>query len=1072
MQLNPQQLQAAQHIEGPVMVLAGPGTGKTQIIAARIAEILEQTQLSPHNILCLTFTESGVVAMRSRLMQNIGNAAYHVQIHTFHSFCNRVIKEHPEEFLFARELEPLTDLERVQLIHSCIDSLSAKSSLKPFAAPYFFERDIASALQSLKREAVGPEDLLSIVTELEGHFKKHKEELENFVTTHARKLSPEDYQNIFERIKDTPLASLSKGNPEGLEKKQLTAWKASLKKQVQKFEKNQSKQFQLVELFTHYQAQLKKKGRYDFEDMILFVKKAFQENKHLLALYQEQFQYILLDEYQDTNGAQNEIVRLLGSYFKAPNIFVVGDDKQSIYRFQGASLENILGFYKTYKDDLTLIPLVQNYRSQQSILDAAHQLIQNNLHGMHTSLPNLAKELKSQSKDTEPLRLVACPTHQSECHFILNEIKAALEAGTPPDEIVVLFRNNYDSQKLIEILDREKVPFHLHAKDNSLDDVEIQDWIHLLKVIDNPESDRNLFFLLHQRIFQHAPLAILKLTQAARKNKKSYIETMLGVSRELASDNLANPDVTSSTTPTSFTPLAQKILNWHQLCQQKPLIQAMESILKESTYLEQILASPDKLTRLSHFSRFFDEIKQLNQADHNITLTQALAHFELLREYKIPLQTAELPTKEKRVQLMTAHRSKGLEFEHVFILKCKDKHWGNKRARAKLELPAQILKNELTAAAHDPNEDERRLFYVALTRAKKHVTFTYAQHSDSGRPQLPSVFIEEIPAELKEEIELTESEESIEAQLLTNLGQNSDPLESSELSNSEEGQVSQEEKDFIRALLQNYKMSSTHLNNYLRCPRLFYYNNILRIPGARSKSQAFGTAVHESLRDLLESMQKATDSSSQDPSSPDPLTPNKQLLLERFEHHLKRQILSKEEYKGGLEYGQHHLSIYFEANESRLAGKVTTQNTLLEYDFSAHGVNVDGVPLTGKLDKIDLNLELKQAHVVDYKTGNPDSKSKALGAEGEYRRQIAFYKLLCDNSPLFPYKMHSGEIDFVQASPKDGTHKRHLMEISEEELTKLKTQIKDVYNDIMSLRFLTVDDFETCGECEYCELKK
>lgn len=959
MTLNPEQKIAVQHIEGPMMVLAGPGTGKTQIIAMRIAHILENTQMEPHNILCLTFTESGVVAMRERLLQIVGTAAYYVRIHTFHSFCNEVIKDFPEKFISTRELEALTDIDKIQIMQSILNGLPTDSILKPFGAPHLYQRDCLMAIQNLKRENISPED-----------FEKE----------------------------------LVGVDPETLKKPEL---------------KQLEKQKVLVGIYSSYQKALRENGRYDFEDMILFVVKKFKEDAEVLAHYQEQFQYILVDEYQDTNGAQNEIVRLISEYFENPNVFVVGDDKQSIYRFQGASLENILYFYNRYKSHAKLVSLRINYRSQQTILDAAHSLITNNEHGITSMIPDISQELNAGGIHTPAkLQVAALENPHSEDYFIATSVQQLLNEGVTPSEIAILYRNNRDILDLVDLFKRLNVPFRLEAGKDVLKDTDINKLIRLLELIQDLTDDHKLFYVLHSEFLGFESLDVLKITRNSSRGSNLF-------------DKLLDHEV--------FGDFAKKCMEWKSLSMNKSLMEFFEILINESGYLDFVMTHDERIQKLNNLNTFFDQLKTLNRAKHDLTLEGFLEHIELLRENNLALKTQEIQSDKNAVRLMTAHKSKGLEFEHVFIMKCVDKHWGNKRSMNKLKLPSGLIKNDISQDKKAKNEDERRLFYVAMTRAKKQVTFSYFKHNGNGRPQVPSLFLQELDPESVAQIDTEVFENEIEDRLMTQF-------------KTPKPAHSQEEASFVKGLLRHYTMSVTHLNNYLRCPRLFYYRNVLRVPSAKNKHMAFGSAVHDALKDLTLEHKKGD-------------LPSEEFLLQQFEQALNRQVLTQQDRKGSLEYGQSTLSAYYKNYKSEF-----TSSALPEFNFASHGVNLDGIPLTGKLDKIELlDKEARTVHVADYKTGNPDTKSQALGPDGEYRRQIIFYKLLCDLSPKFPYTMVSGEIDFIQPSKRTQKFKRPVIEPSLDEIAALKVTIKDVYSDIMDLKFLHPDEWSTCGECEYCE---
>lgn len=897
--------------------------------------------------------------MRERLLGLIGTAAYYVRIHTFHSFCNEVIKDFPEKFVSARELEALTEVEQIQIMQGILEALPADSLLKPFGAPYLYQRDCLSAIQDLKREDI----------------------------------SPQDFARILEAV-----------NVEDLKKPEL---------------KQHQKQQVLSGVYQAYQDALKTRGRYDFEDMILFVVQKFKTDSELLSHYQEQFQYILVDEYQDTNGAQNEVVDLLASFFENPNLFVVGDDKQSIYRFQGASLENILSFYKRYQAHAQLVSLKENYRSQQSILDAAHGLIEHNRHGVSSVIPKLSLELKSAVKEkAQPLQVAALETVNSENYFILTSVQQLIHQGVSPSEIAILYRNNRDVLDLLDLFNRVNLPVRLELGQDILKDTQIHKLIRLLRFIQDPSGEADLFFLLHADFLGFDILEVHRVTREAGRG--SLFEKLRG--HEIFGD------------------FAQKCLEWKSLSMNRPLMEFFDILIHESAYLDHLMSGDERVKDLNNLNTFFDQIKRLNRQKHDLSLAEFLEHLELLKENHLSLKAQELQSDREAIRLMTAHKSKGLEFEYVFILKCVDKHWGNKRSMNKLKLPQGLLKNDISQDKHEKNEDERRLFYVAMTRAKKQVTLSYAKQNENQRPQTPSLFIQELPTECVEWVDTEPYETEVEDRLTTAFQRPGLP------------DHSQEEIAFVKALLRNYTMSVTHLNNYLRCPRLFYYRNLLRVPSAMNKHMAFGSAVHDALRDLTLAHQKG------------PL-PSEDYLLQQFEKALSRQVLTEQDRRGSLDYGKQTLAAYYQNTKNELRS-----NSLPEYNFASHGVNLEGVPLTGKLDKIEiLDPQKKTVHVVDYKTGNPDSKSQALGADGEYRRQILFYKLLCDLSPKFPYTMVSGEIDFIQPSSRTHAFKRQRIEPTAEELSHLKNTIKDVYMDIMELRFLNLDEWKTCGECEYCQ---
>jgi DNA helicase II / ATP-dependent DNA helicase PcrA len=315
-QLNQQQRIAVDTIDGPVMVIAGPGTGKTQILAARIGKILLDTDALPDNILCLTYTDAGAIAMRRRLQQFIGADAYKVNIYTFHAFCNDIIQDNLH--LFEKTaLDAISELESIQLFKQLIDNFPKNHPLKRYRGDVYFEiNNLRHLFSNMKKEGWTPAYINQKIDE------------------YLQSLPTRDEFVYKRKYKQYNAGDLKQDK---------------IDEETEKMEKLRA----AIHEFEQYQQLMKQRNRYDFDDMINWVIQAFEENKNLLAHYQEKFQYILVDEYQDTSGTQNRLVALLISYWDKPNVFVVGDDDQSIYRFQGANVENMLDFASTYSQHLS-----------------------------------------------------------------------------------------------------------------------------------------------------------------------------------------------------------------------------------------------------------------------------------------------------------------------------------------------------------------------------------------------------------------------------------------------------------------------------------------------------------------------------------------------------------------------------------------------------------------------------------------------------------------------------------------------------------------------------------------------
>lgn len=1067
--LNTQQKLAVDTTEGPVMVIAGAGTGKTQILAMRIARILRNPdlQMDPQNILCLTFTESGVAAMRKRLMDIIGSAAYYVRIHTFHSFCNEIIKEYPEKFTFASRLNKLdhlditsiadrgmdfvSELEQIEILNGIIDKLPATSSIKPYGEPYFYRRDLLSRIQELKREAIKPEDLSKTIDHLEAFLETNQSLIQDFISRHARTIKENDCEAFLAELagKDQTAKFIELFNGFYAKAEKISAFKKQVKDFYEKSSRDLDKQRDLVKVYRQYQEALIKRKLYDFDDMVLWVTEKLESDPELLARYQEQFQYILVDEYQDTNGAQNKILELITSFHgEQANIFVVGDDDQSIYRFQGASVENIVYFYKRYKNTAKFVVLEDNYRSHQTILDASHSIVSNNQNRISNTIPEVNKQLKARANiDTKPIDLCELERVQDESLFIADKIQELINSGVEPKDIAVLYRKNRDVDALVDLFSRMSLPFQVRVGNDILQNIEITHLLDLLKVIDNPKDDSLLFNVLNYNFMGLKARDIYELT------KLKYEVNKDAESKQTLIDLCLKQEAVKE--------MADKLLYLKQQSLNMSFDEFFELVIKESGFLNYLLNKDNKIEHLNRLNSLFDQVKMLSKygfysasSSSHFGLKDFLKYIELLQENRIAIKEQQLKTNANAVNLMTAHRSKGLEFDYVFIVKAIDKQWGNVRDMSKLRLPYGLIAESESHSGYDNNEDERRLFYVALTRAKKHAYITCSKTNDSGKATVPSIFVEEIDKTLLNKTE--QGSQSVTAE---------QELDRFELlfANKQSKDLLEEEREYAKACLENYKLSVTHLNNYLTCPRLFFYRNLIRVPSAKNKHASFGTAVHAALYDLFVRF-KSMDAQGQSAGDQE----NLDFLLASFEKHLAEESLAKQDHQDSLEFGKQVLQDYFENYKSEF-----NRNSLLEFDFSRLGLSFNGMPITGKLDKIEIvSEENKTVNVVDYKTGNASNKSAELKAGGNYHRQVVFYKLLVEEankSKQFPYEMQCGEIDFVQQA-SDGKFKKKTIEVGKNDMDSLKTEIESMQKGLAELNFDKTEDISVCESCAFNRL--
>ena len=1016
--LNAAQKEAVDTIEGPVMVIAGPGTGKTQILAIRIGKILLETDTLPQNILCMTYTDSGAVAMRKRLLRIIGPDAYKVNIHTYHSFCNQVIQDNLAYFE-KNSLDAISDLESIALLRELIDQFPKNHPLKRYRSDVYFEtKNLRQLFSSMKREGWTADLILDAI-------QAYLNDL------------PTREEYIYKR-------KTGQFNAGDLKMELLNAEKdkmAKLEAAVKEFEK--------------FQKMMQDHKRYDFDDMINWVIDVFKNNRQILAQFQEQFQYVLVDEYQDTSGTQNTLVEMLISYWDEPNIFVVGDDDQSIFRFQGANVENMLVFMKKFQNIKTIM-LTENYRSTQPILDISKTLIDKNNERLIRHVPGLDKTLvtgKETLKNSTQLPIIkAWRNAREEMIGITNEIETLVHSGIEPKRIAVIYKENKYGEELAEFLKCRSILFYSKRNINLLDLPLIKKIIRLFEYLDAEmdtafSGDQMLFEILHYDWFGIRPLEIAKLsienTQRLYKKDVSGFRNIIDIKTNSIAGSLFEKNLSDELALTG-----KFIENMLASINNITLQQLLERIIRDSGMLGVIMKAVDNHWQMQVLTAFFDFLKNETKKDPSLNLNKFVKVIQMMRKEEIALPIVQVGGNEKGVNLLTAHGAKGLEFEYVFFAGCNASFWEKKRASSKgYKLPDTLFQSHANSTS---DEELRRLFYVAITRAEQYLTISYSKQKDDGKDLESSMFLEEIKAvhALPEEHPVPE-ESVITAFNLVRLLSAHSPI------------IEKMDTDIIDKALDKFAMNVTALNNYLNCPLQFYYNNLIRIPSPKNETLEFGSGVHFALESFFNKMKQ----------DPDNNFPSKQVLIEDFVLYLyrHRESFTKEEFDRRMEYGREILDKYYDK-------KINSFNKIVAVERNIRNVMVDGVPLKGKIDKMEFDGH--KVNVVDYKTGNPDNaKAKLKNPQsdppygGDYWRQAVFYKLLIDNNDQGKYQVMSTEFDFVEPNAKKEISSI-LVPISKEDTDAVREQIQFVWDKIQARDFYTGCGKEDCHWCNFVKTNK
>jgi DNA helicase-2/ATP-dependent DNA helicase PcrA len=1045
--LNEEQRKAVDQVEGPVMVIAGPGTGKTQILSARIGKILlTDVGVEPNHILCLTYTDSGAVAMRRRLSQFIGPDAHRVHISTFHAFCNDVIQDNLGLFQ-KTSLDPISDLERIELMKELIDAFPKDHPLKRYRGDVYFEIFALQTLFSLMKKEGWTGDFIC-------------QKVEEYL---------DDLQHRDDYICKRATKDFKKGD---------VRWD-KIEEQKEKMEKLRA----ACGEFKKFQELMYNKSLYDFDDMIGWVIEAFETNEDLLRNYQEQFQYILVDEYQDTSGSQNKIVQLLINYWDTPNVFVVGDDDQSIYRFQGANVENMMEFEKKYTTDLLKVVLVNNYRSTQPILDISKTLIDKNVDRLVNKIEGLTKELIASNEtymaDHWPLAdeegseqaknasrgstnnnqhptITEYDTPRDEMIGLVLKVEHLIKNGVPGHHIGVIYRENKWGEELAKYLRLKEIPYYSKRSLNIIDQPLIQQVLLVLNYLTAEHhipysGDEMLFEILH---FEWLDIPSIEIAKASMRVSELRYKGQSTSLRRWLCDEACRPqmDLFDTGLHKGLKEACTTIEGLVKAVSNETVLTLIEKVVREAGFLTYIMAQPEKHKLMQLLTGFYENVRDESSRKPTLTIEELMNRIDLMRKEGLVLPLVQVSGNEKGVNLMTCHGSKGLEFEHVFFVGNNASSWEKKRKPySGFSFPDTLFTNK---GKGDEAEELRRLFYVALTRAKKHLYISYPLYTAEGKELEPTIFLAEIAQEhhLPVVRAKVSEEDTLAFAALT-------------FNKKEAPEVAHLDDEIIDRIVQNFGMSASSLNSYLKCPLGFYYQSIVRIPSPRNEAMEFGSAVHHALENLFNKMSAASKAST-DKSGRFPLLDD---FLQDFAWYMKRhrESFTREQFNRRMEYGLEILKNYYN-------NYITRWNKIVAVELNIRGVQLDGIPMKGKIDKLEFNG--KDVTVIDYKTGDPEKCSDKLarpGKEpngGDYWRQAVFYKILLD---LYPkdWNIASVEFDFIEPDKKK-QYRKEKISISSIDIDIVKAQIKEVYEKIQRKDFYTGCGKEDCHWCKFVKTNK
>jgi DNA helicase-2/ATP-dependent DNA helicase PcrA len=1056
--LNPAQKQAIDTIDGPLMVVAGPGTGKTELLSMRVANILRQTDVLPDNILCLTFTESAAHAMRQRLIDIIGSGAHKVSINTFHGFGTETINQNGQFFYNGADFKSVDELSVRAILVSIFDELEHDNLLSSkMNGKYTHLDDAIQVISELKKSGLTDEELRLILDKNDEVIEKIEPVLGEIFVDKVSKNTLISLRGLLPKIKalispigvptitslarvmhDSLKATIDNAETHPKTTPPLTAWKNNwLKldhtgtKKILKSSENQKKLRSLSYVYFKYLNTMREKELYDYDDMILDVLHAIETSAELKATLQEKYQYIMVDEFQDTNLAQMRIIYNLTDNLVnegRPNIMIVGDDDQAIFSFHGADIGNILHFKESYKD-VAIVTLKENYRSTTPILSFAREVILQGNIRLENSSADIDKTLLTNSKEQPAeVKLLELESVAEERALLISSIKSTIKAGESPNQITVIARRHKELVALLPYFTDEKMAVNYERQDNILDNEliilieNVARVIVALQIGDHRAANVILSEIVGHPVWNFSVKDIWRFSLKAYNEKLSWLEIM--EKSEVFSD---------------FQAWLIELSAKSSTC---PLERMLDEIIGTNIKSDKSFNSPI-------FSYYFSDDKLTDSPEEYVICLESLRAIRVkLKEYA-PLDTPTLkdfvefielnrslgsgitnirPRAENRpnaINLMTAHRAKGLEFNNVYIINAVDNIWGEKsRVRGRsINYP-----ENLPIAMSSDNLDERlRLFFVASTRAKKKLTISYSTLNEAGKETFLANFLTASS--------LNPTHQTIKAN-------QKDIAEKEWYGNLLDLPVASM-KEILSPILENFKLSATHINSFIDLerggPQHFLINNLLRFPQAMTESAAYGTAIHKTIQKAHNHL-----------VSTGKRRPIEDLLTD-FELFLKDQRLQETEYKKSLQKGIEHLQVFLGQNYDSFS---TTQKT--ELSFVHQQVQVDGANLNGQLDLVDIDTDKKTIKITDYKTGKPASSWKSSNAYEQiklhkYRQQLIFYRMLIENSRDYSKYSIKGEcLSFVQPD-KSNRIVTLEAEFADDEIVRFKTLVTTIWKRILSL---------------------
>lgn len=1008
---NSKQQQAIDILNGQVMLLAGPGTGKTFTVIHRIEKMLADG-VEPSSILCLTFSDAAASEMRQRLIKKMGVVASAVDIYTYHSFCNDLIKTYPDKFEMTSGVKLITDAEKISIMKECIDDANLEFFVPSRADRYFFTKNFISYVEKLKTQRVSKDEYMACIDTNPMLMPRYKE-LES---------------EIYEREQAGNTKNKTRYN------------------ELEKIKTNIEKAKELWTLFELYSTKMINKNLIDFSDMINLVLTSFEEDSQFLSEVSNKYKYFLVDEYQDTNDLQNQIIFNLLDGNDEKNIFVVGDDDQIIYGFQGAKSDNIENFLTKYPNT-TVICLEENNRSTQTILDFSNLIVNQDENRLENNLYfkekyNISKKLTAKNpkiivKDKKIKRIQFGEILQ-EFNYIVDDIKTLIESDFAPktdedkidySQIAIISKKRAELQTFAELLKGKNIPFQID-EGKSIFAIRSTILIYFyIKAMNNylTSSDK-LFGLLLSEPFKIDQQDYNKILEEKRLWKKDESSDFITLMRNL--NGWKNPE--------KITKFLETFDYLQDYASSNNLRNTVVEIINRTGLLTYFYKSgKNRSENLAGIRKIISEATDFQNSDSTKNLSDFVKYLDDCFENEIDINLDKDSVVQNAVQLMTYHGSKGREFEYVYLPNLISSNWEDFRMPGEYKLITEEVPDKDAAQAKKDSE-LLKLLFVGITRAKHTLTISFAD-SNNGKAQQITKYLEPTA-----NYDFDSEQFECSADDLT-----------TEFYRSVSSDVFDNQKAFKNEIEERVKsvvLSPSRLNDYLSCPRKFFYVKVLGIDVEEADWDGanFGTLIHS----LLERAVKVAKESAY---------PTLEEILEKFRLGMDGMKFSSEAKKEKyFKQGQKLLTNYYPYFSQIPISRIT------DIEFSFYGVDVDGDFITGKIDRIEKNSD-GTFELYDYKTGNYTSEKKIAPNEEKqnYFNQLCFYKYAYEK--LTGNKVSKVGIIYVE------NHEKSVDKyLTDDDMKYIETLIKDTYQNIKALKFNPIkeDKQGACKNCVYKQLCK